>query len=148
MTRVVLSHERMIPAGFLDHSFIERDRVVRAHEPEVGIGKGEVQERLVTLALGHLVGAPARPDRLADPANRPIVDRVGGEEVLPGRDDPGRVHADFTHVREQDVFGITAELAREAPIFSALSTTRIGSSAATDARANSSVPSMNSSASA
>ena len=34
---------RMVPLGFVEHLTIERVRVIRTHQPEVGIGLGEPQ---------------------------------------------------------------------------------------------------------
>jgi hypothetical protein len=64
----VLAEEGMAAAGLLEDVLRKRLRVVRADEPErVRVGEGEVQERLVPLALDELVRAALGEDRLADP---------------------------------------------------------------------------------
>ena len=51
--------------------------VVGAQQPPVAhTGEGEVQQRLVAVALVDLGGRPSRPDRLADAAHRPVAARA------------------------------------------------------------------------
>ena len=56
--------------------------VIRAQQPQRHVRlDGDVEQRLVQLALNQLGGAPPGPDRLPDPAHRLAV-----EGVLAGRD--------------------------------------------------------------
>src|SRR5579884_1394208 len=74
---------------------VEACRVVRAQQPpRRTLVEGEVQQRLVLLALDQLGRAAARPDRLADAAKAMRRALVPDDPFLPGRDDPGRVAAD------------------------------------------------------
>ena len=92
------------------------------------IGEGEVEQRLVALALDELVGAALGPDRLADapqPAPRAGV-RV--DELAPRRDDARGVDADLGHVGEgHPLGGVGPELLAQPAIFAALTTTSVGS---------------------
>ena len=68
----MLVDERMAAARLVDHVLVERRRVVRAQQREaLVLGEGDVQQRLVQLALDQLGAAAAGPDRLADAAHRP-----------------------------------------------------------------------------
>ena len=57
------------------------------------------------LALDELDRRALGPDRFADSAHRTVDAQVLVDEILPGRDDPGRVRPDFGHVGEVDVVG-------------------------------------------
>jgi hypothetical protein len=90
-----------------DHLAVEVGGVVGAQQVEaVGGGERLVEQRLVALALDELVGRAAGPDRLADAAQRAAAP---GHEIVPGRDDAGRVVADVAHVGPLDAVGVTAE---------------------------------------
>src|SRR5690348_4132312 len=71
----------------------------------------EVQQCFMQLALGNLGFAPADPDRLPDTADGLII--VAIEELLPRRDDAGRVAADGSHVQHSDPLGVIAEFLAE-----------------------------------
>ena len=61
------AQERVVAPGAVEGRRRERGRVVRAEEPEVGpVGKREVEERFVTMALDELGRVPIGRDRLAD----------------------------------------------------------------------------------
>ena len=76
--------------------------VVRAQQPEVrGAREGEVEQRLVALALDELVGAALGPDRLADAPQPAPSPGVGVDELAPRRDDARGVDADLGHVGER-----------------------------------------------
>src|SRR6185436_9586871 len=68
----VLPKRRMAAPRLLDHIPGERVRVVWAQKaPGRAAVEGEVEERLVVLALHQLVRGAAGPDRLADAAEGP-----------------------------------------------------------------------------
>ena len=100
----------MVPFRLRDHRRGQRLGVVGAHQPEaVGAREGEVQQRLVPLALDELVRVPGREDRLADPAQPHAGLGVLVDELLPGGDDSRRVPADHVHVRELHAVGVRPE---------------------------------------
>jgi len=110
-SEAVLADERVRAARLFEHRRVERLGVVRAEEPPGrAAGEGEVEQRLVPLALGELGRRPLGPDRLADPAHAPPGRRAPGDELAPGRDDAGRVRAHLGHVREPDTARGVAEL--------------------------------------
>jgi hypothetical protein len=45
---------------------------------------------------------PAGPDRLADTSHRLLAPGSSFDEVMPSRNDAGRIGADAFHVRERD----------------------------------------------
>ena len=98
-----LGEQRVVPARLGDDRRRQRIGVVRADEPEASrSGEGEVEQRLVSLALDELLGRARREDRLADPAQpRPAIG-VPVDELPPGGDDPRRIGADGRHVTERD----------------------------------------------
>jgi hypothetical protein len=96
-------------ARLVHDSGVEACGVVGAQQPERRRArKGEVQERLVVVALDQLGRRTARPDRLADPAQRPPVVRV--DEVTPRRNDPCRIASQRGHVDELHRVGLGSQL--------------------------------------
>ena len=101
-------HDRMAAARLVDGAVAQRRDVVRAQQAErPGVGEGDVEQRLVQLALDELGGAATGPDGLADPAQRPL--RVLVDEVPPGGDDAPGVAAEHRHVRELHGVRVGAE---------------------------------------
>lgn len=93
----------MIAQGLVDHRVRKGILVVRAKElPRRGVGECDVEERFVALAFDELGRGALGPDRLPDSSDRPVDAQMLVDEVLPGRDDPRRVLADLSHVREVD----------------------------------------------
>src|SRR5581483_8082053 len=87
-----IHHSRMSLMRPRDDIRVEARRVIGAQQPpRRTLVEGDVQQRLVLLALDQLGRAAAGPDRLADAAE--AVDRalMPDDPFLPGRDDPGRV---------------------------------------------------------
>ena len=100
----------MAAAGLRDHIVGKRCRVVGADQAEiVRRREGEVDERLVQLALGQLGGGSVGPDRLADAAHPASGAGIVGNEPAPGRDDARRVAPDHLHVDQVNIRGATAE---------------------------------------
>ena len=94
--------QRVVSARGPEHVRVEALDVVGAKQREVGgVGEGEVEQRLVVVALGQLGLAAPGPDRLADAPDRAAVLALG-DEVAPGRDDAGRVASEGCHVGEAD----------------------------------------------
>ena len=96
-------------AGWLRCAFVDhvgrraRRRRTGTAARSPGVGEGEVEQRLVALALDELVGAALRPDRLADAAQPAPAPGVGVDELAPRGDDARRVGADLGHVGEGHV---------------------------------------------
>ena len=63
----------------------------------------------MALALDKFVGSAAAPDRLTDPTERFTGHPVPVYEIAPGRDDAGRVGADFRHVREKHLVRVALQ---------------------------------------
>jgi hypothetical protein len=61
----------------------------------------------VALALDELSRLSLRADRLADPAQLNARPALGVDELLPERQDPGRVVTDPRHVQEVGAVGAT-----------------------------------------
>lgn len=102
--------ERMAGLGLGDHVGVELHGVVGADQVEVrGGGEGDVEQRLMALALDELGRAALGPDRLADPAHRATQAGVRVDELLPGGDDARRIGAQLGHVGEHDLLGVGAE---------------------------------------
>ena len=98
----------MAAERLVDYRRLERLGVVGAEEPPGRRGRErDVQELLVALALDELLAAAVGRDRLADPAH--LAAGVSLDEVLPGRDDPGRVRTDLRHVGEEHLLGLTVQ---------------------------------------
>ena len=99
----VLGHVRVVVQGALEHLVREPLRVVGAQQRPRRRGReGEVQQRLVALALHDLGRRAAGPDRLADADRRRMAAGVRSHEVAPGADDPARVAPERLHVGEAD----------------------------------------------
>ncbi len=104
-------HQRVRPAGVVDDRRVEGLDVVGAHQREARrVGERQVQQRLVVVALGDLVGRAAGPDRLADAAHALTLGEAVADEVVPGGDDRAGVLADLLDVGEADPVGQVAEL--------------------------------------
>ena len=96
----------------LQHLVLEQAEVVGAeqrpgrHPPE-----GDVEQRLVALALVDLGGGAAGPDRFADAAPLPARGDVLVDELAPGGDDARGVAPERFHVGEGDPLGVRTQLA-------------------------------------
>ena len=111
------SHDgRMAAMRLRDHAGVERAGVVRAEERQRScVGKGEVEERFVPLALDELGVAPACPDRLSDPPDARALGGVRLDEFPPGRYQACGICADLAHVGEMNATGIACELRSQEP---------------------------------
>jgi hypothetical protein len=107
----VARYERVVSPRLLDDGRIEGLEIVGTRQPPCRrLGEGEIEQRLMALALDDLVRGSARPDGLADAPKTPPGGGVLGDELAPRRDDPPRVGADLGHVREPHGVGVTAQL--------------------------------------
>jgi hypothetical protein len=107
-----LVHRAVGAGDLLQHFVAEGAAVVGAKQrPSRRRREGDVEQRLVALALVDLGRLAPRPDRFADAANRAAFAFV--EEATPEGDDPGRVAAQLLHVGEANSRRIGAELGFE-----------------------------------
>src|SRR3954452_4666294 len=103
---------RMVVLRRRQHFVVEAGAVVGAQKrPGRGVGKSQVEQRLVAAALVELSRRAARPDRFADPAHASVLAVVLAEEVAPSHDDPGRVAAELFHIHELDLSDLAVEVA-------------------------------------
>ena len=106
----VLGHVRVVVQRGLEHLVREPLRVVGAQQRPRRRGReGEVQQRLVALALHDLGRRAAGPDRLADADRHGVAAGVLAHEVAPGADDAARVAPERLHVGEADAARVGAE---------------------------------------
>jgi hypothetical protein len=104
----VPTDEGVAAARFVDDVPVERRRVVGTHQSEAAApGEGDVQQRLMALALDELGRAAFRPDRFPDPPQGTVP--VLAYEVAPCRDDASRVRSHICHVGEEHLTGISLE---------------------------------------
>ena len=90
---------------------LELAHVVGTEQPERGLGRDrDVEQRLVELALTHLAGPSARPDRFADTTHRLALHRALIDELLPRGNDPSGVATQLAHVDETDAVREHSEL--------------------------------------
>jgi hypothetical protein len=112
---VTRHHGRVADVGLADDVGVEGVDVVGAQQPEVlNAREGEVEQRLVALALDELVGAAIGPDRLPDAPQATPLPAMGVDELTPCGDDARRVDADLGHVGEGHAVGPGAELLAQA----------------------------------
>jgi hypothetical protein len=96
---IALAQRGMAACGLLQHRLGQRVSVVRAQQPQRGVGLDrQVQQRLVQLALDELGRPPTGPDRLTDASHRPVPAAALVDERPPRGDDPSRVGAELSHV--------------------------------------------------
>ena len=105
--------DRAVGVGDLLQHFVAEGAAVVGAEQRPGRGRreGDVEQRLVALALVDLGGLAPGPDRFADAAHRPAAALV--DELAPEGDDPGRVAAQLLHRGKADRGRIGAQLAFE-----------------------------------
>ena len=97
----------MTPERFGNDRWREAGGVVGTQDPTRRVAERDVEQHLVPLALGELLGTALRSDRFTDAAAR--YARMVGEEALPHPDDPTRVATDCGHVREAHRVGRSSE---------------------------------------
>ncbi len=106
----VAEQEAMTLQRGIENVVVEGRRVERTEEaPGRRAAEGEVEQRLVLSALGELLAGTLCPDRLSDPARGMSLAHVLGRELLPERDDPGRVEADPLHVGEEHALAVAVQ---------------------------------------
>ena len=130
--------------GFVDDVGSEGVDVVGAEQPEVlGTREGEVEQRLVALALNERLGAAAGPDRLADARRRrPWPAWASTNSRHAGMMRAGLVPTSAMSAKVTPSASAPSSSRRRA-ILAALMTTRIGSPPATASRIHGSVASRN-----
>lgn len=93
--------------GVEDHARVEVPQVVRADDAGPRVRERLVDESLVAMALGDLLGGPAGPDRLAHEPDGPVT--PGVDELTDERQDPRRVRPLLAHIGEPDLGARAAE---------------------------------------
>jgi hypothetical protein len=106
-----LEQEGMAAVRLRHHLGIQLEGVIGAQQPPgPAAGERHVEQCLVALTLGQLVGAASLPDRLPDAAQQAAAGVVGLHELAPGGDDAAGVGAHLLHVGEVDGSGVGAQL--------------------------------------
>src|ERR1700694_3723773 len=94
----------MVVLGVGDDSRVERCCVIGTQQPErYGVVEGDVEQRLMTMALGQFVGTAFGIDRFSDTTEAVALANVGVHKVTPGWNDASRIGAHVGHIGELNV---------------------------------------------